>query len=131
MMASGGKHGQTVLRRCPAPQWRRSLVTAVVVSLAAVATTVSAEIPTAADFAACNAAAQSAVRAGTAIPTTKDYMHAEAARKSHAAIAQSIDSTGNAAAYSSDPQLVGMEIEGTVDAAYQAAYRTCMRRRGF
>ena len=104
------------------PKWRRALVIAVVVSLAAVATTVSAETPTAADFAACNVHAQAAVEAGTATPTTKDYMHAAAARKRGAA---------TVVPYSSDPQLVGMETEGTTNAAYQAAYRTCMRRSGF
>lgn len=130
-MASGAKQGHSVPRRCLAPQWRHSLVTAVVASLAAVATTVSAEIPTAADYAACNAEALSAVRAGTAIPTTKDYVHAEAARKGSTAIARSIDSARKTAPYSLDPQVVGMEIGGTTDAAYQAAYRTCMRRSGF
>jgi len=110
---------------------RYSLVTAVTMSLAALASPVSAEIPTAADFAACNVEAERAVRTGTAIPTPKDYLHAEAARKGRAAIAPSIDSTRNAVPYSADPQVVGMEIEGTMDAAYQAAYRTCMRRSGF
>lgn len=114
------------------PRWRRALVTAVVVSLAAVATTVSAETPSAADFAACNAQAQAAVAAGSVTPTTKDYMHAEAARKGHATPPPPpIDSTKKVAPYSSDPQLVGMEAAGTTDAAYQAAYRTCMRRSGF
>ena len=114
------------------PKWSRALVTAVVASLAAVATTVSAEIATTADLAACNAAAQAALEAGTAIPTTKDYMHAEAARKGSAATAPSIIySRRNVVPYSSDPQLVGMETGGTTDAAYQAAYRTCMRRSGF
>ena len=113
------------------PKWSRALVTAVVASLAAVATTVSAEIATTADLAACNAAAQAAVEAGTATPTTKDHMHAEAARKGSAATAPSIDSTRNVVPYSSDPQLVGMETGRTTDAAYQAAYRTCMRRSGF
>ncbi len=113
------------------PTWRRALVTAVVVSVAAVATRVSAETPSAADFAACNAQARAAVAAGTATPTTKDYMHAEAARKGHATTAPSIDSPKKVTPYSSDPQLVGMETAGTTDAAYQAAYRTCMRRSGF
>ena len=113
------------------PKWRRALVTAVTVSLAAVATTVSAETPTAADFAACNAEARAAVEAGTATPTTKDYTHAEAARKGNATTAPSIDSTRKVVPYSSDPQLVGMETEWTTAAPYQAAYRTCMRRRGF
>ena len=130
-MALADKHSQTALRRCPVPKWSRALVTTVVVSLAAVATTVSAETPTAADFAACNAEAQAAVKASTATPTTKDYMHAEAARTGRATTAPSIDSTRKVAPYSSDPQLVGMETEGTMAAPYQAAYRTCMRRRGF
>ena len=103
------------------PKWRRALVTAV--SLAAAATTVSAETPTAVDFAACNAQAQAAVEAGTATPTAKDYMHAAAARTGA--------STRKVVPYSSDPQLAGMVTAGTTDAAYQAAYRTCMRRSGF
>jgi hypothetical protein len=32
---------------------------------------------------------------------------------------------------SSDPQLTGMATDGITDAAYQATYRTCMRRNGF
>ena len=112
------------------PKWS-ARVAAVVVSFTAVATTVSAETPTAADFVACNAHAQAAVKAGTATPTTKDYVHAEAARKGSAATAPSIDATRGVVQYSSDPQLVGMETAGTTDAAYQAAYRTCMRRSGF
>ena len=32
---------------------------------------------------------------------------------------------------SSDPQIHGMSGEGAKDAAYQAAYRSCMRRKGF
>src|SRR5262249_40187617 len=57
---------------------------------------------------------------GTATPTTKDYMRAEAALKSGTVIPDS-----------SDPQLAGMTPEGMKDAAYQAAYRTCMRKLGF
>ena len=105
------------------PKRRRARVTAVIVSLAAMATTVSAETPTAADFAACNAHAQAAVVAGTATPTAKDHMRVAAARTG--------DSTRKVVPYSSDPQLAGMVSAGTTDAAYQAAYRTCMRRSGF
>lgn len=96
----------------------RGLLVAIVVvtNLTAAAVTVYAETPTEANFAACNADAPAAVKAGTAAPTTKDHMRVEAAR------------TGGA---SSDPQLVGMAAEGITDAAYQAAYRTCMRRSGF
>jgi hypothetical protein len=32
---------------------------------------------------------------------------------------------------STDPQLSGMATDGITDAAYQATYRTCMRRNGF
>jgi hypothetical protein len=123
MMALADKDGQTM--------WRRALVTALLASFVAVAATASAETPIAADLAACNAAARAAVETGTAIPTTKDYMHAEAARRGRAATVRSVDWGTDVVPYSSDPQLVGMETEGTTDAAYQAAYRTCMRRRGF
>src|SRR3989449_11586671 len=61
-----GQHTQAAQRRCPVPTWRRALVAAVVVSVAAVATRVSAETPSAADFAACNAQARAAVAAGSA-----------------------------------------------------------------
>jgi len=32
---------------------------------------------------------------------------------------------------SSDPQSHGRKAEGAKDATYQAAYRSCMRRKGF
>ncbi len=96
----------------------RSLLvaTVVVMNLTAAAVTVYAETPTEANFVACNADAPAAMKAGIATPTTKDHMRVEAARKGSAA---------------SDPQLVGMAAEGITDAAYQAAYRTCMRKSGF
>jgi hypothetical protein len=97
-----------------------ALVGVVVVSLVAAAG-VRAETPTAAHFAACNSDAQAATRAGTATPTTKDFMRVEAARRESVTI--SVEA--------SNPQLVGMAPEGIMDAAYQATYRTCMRRNGF
>ena len=30
-----------------------------------------------------------------------------------------------------DPQIHGMDAEATKDATFQAAYRSCMRRKGF
>ena len=33
--------------------------------------------------------------------------------------------------HSPDPQIHGMETEGAKSATYQAAYRSCMRRKGF
>jgi len=84
------------------------------------------QVPKADDIAACNLEAQRAVRAGTgsaesALPNTKDQNRAAQARE-----------TGNRdGAKSDDPQLAGMDPEGAKDAAYQAAYRTCMRKAGF
>jgi hypothetical protein len=96
----------------------RSLLVAtiIVTNLTAAAATVYAETPTEANFAGCNADAPAAMKAGIVTPTAMDHMRVEAARKGSA---------------SSDPQLVGMALEGITDAAYQAAYRTCMRRSGF
>lgn len=94
------------------------VATVVVTHLTAAAVTVYAETPTEANFVACNADAPAAMKAGITTPTTKDHMRVEAARKGSAASA-------------SDPQLVGMAAEGITDAAYQAAYRTCMRKSGF
>jgi hypothetical protein len=102
------------------------VATVVVTNLIAAALIVYAETPTEANFTACNTDAPAAMKAGIVTPTTKDHKRVEAARKGSAAIPHSTDSTG-----SSDPQLVGMAPEGITDAAYQAAYRTCMRRSGF
>jgi hypothetical protein len=98
-----------------------ALVGAIVASLVAVAVSVYAETPTEADFAACNTDAQAALKAGTATPTTKDYVRVASARTASAATWTT----------SSDPQLVGMATDGITDAGYQATYRTCMRRNGF
>jgi hypothetical protein len=84
------------------------------------------QVPKADDIAACNLEAQRAVRAGTgsaesALPNTKDQNRAAQARE-----------TGREdGAKSDDSQLAGMDPEGAKDAAYQAAYRTCMRKAGF
>jgi hypothetical protein len=108
----------------------RALVVAIVASLVAAAVSVYAQTPTAADFAVCNADAQVAVKAGTATtPTTKDYMRVESARTDSAATWTTW--VGPIRMESSDPQLSGMATDGITDAAYQATYRTCMRRNGF
>jgi hypothetical protein len=84
------------------------------------------QVPKAEDIAACNLEAQRAVRAGTgsaesALPNAKD--------QSRAAEARETGTTGGGK--SDDPQLAGMNPEGAKDPAYQAAYRTCMRKAGF
>ena len=107
----------------------RALVGAIVASLVSAAVGVYAQTPTSADFAACNTDAQAAMKAGTASPTTKDYVRVESARTDSAATWTTW--TGPIRMESSDPQLIGMATDGITDTAYQATYRTCMRRNGF
>ena len=107
----------------------RAFAGALVASLVAAAASVYALPPTAADFAACNADAQVAVKAGTASPTTMDYVRVESARTDSAATWTTW--VGPIRMESSDPQLMGLATDGITDAAYQATYRTCMRRNGF
>ena len=90
-----------------------------------------AATPTAADFATCNATARDAVKGGSASPsaaspTPKDQGRAVSARRG----TEPTDATGRIS-QSPDPQLEGMDAEGAKDPAYQAAYRTCMRKAGF
>jgi hypothetical protein len=92
---------------------------------------VDADVPTAADFASCNAEAREALKSGSASPKTaepnaKDHNRAADARQG----GQPTDVTGKIA-QSPDPQLEGMDAEGAKDPVYQAAYRTCMRKAGF
>ena len=107
----------------------RALVGAIMASLVSAAVSVYAQTPTAADFTVCNADAQVAVKAGTATPTTKDYVRVESGRTDSAATWTTW--VGPISVESSDPQLTGMATDGITDAAYQATYRTCMRRKGF
>jgi hypothetical protein len=88
---------------------------------------VGGQVPTAVDVAACNDEAPQAVKAGAASPTTGDHARAGHARSR----ATTTASTSDAGVDSADPQLRGMAPEGAKDAAYQAAYRSCMRRKGF
>jgi hypothetical protein len=94
----------------------------------AVPPTVDGQVPTVADFAACNAGAVEVVKAGTASPTKGDHMRADRARA--IAVTTKSGDTRNVVE-SPDPQIHGMEAEPARDATYQAAYRSCMRRRGF
>jgi hypothetical protein len=106
----------------------RVVIVLVLTLLIALATTriVSGEVPTAADFAACNEHAPQALKTGHASPTVGDHARAESVR-GNATPASSIGRMIE----SSDPQIHGMEAEGAKNAAYQAAYRSCMRRKGF
>jgi hypothetical protein len=91
--------------------------------------TADGQVPTAADLTACNEEAPQAVKAGTASPIRGDHSRADRARAS----AMTTDSTAirGKVVESSDPQIHGMAAEGAKDATYQAAYRSCMRRKGF
>src|SRR4029450_4677273 len=84
-------------------------------------------VPTTTDFADCNAEAPRVVKAGAASPTTGDHARADGARGGQTS------STGatRPAPPPPDPQIHGMEAEGAKSATYQAAYRSCMRRKGF
>jgi hypothetical protein len=107
----------------------RALVGALVASLVAAAVSVYAQTPTAADFGACNTEGRAAMKAGTTTPPTKDYVRVESARTDSAAAWTTW--VGPIGVESSDLQLMGMATDGITDAAYQATYRTCMRRNGF
>jgi hypothetical protein len=90
-----------------------------------------AQVPTAQDIAACNTEAQHAVGKGAASPSSaqpnvKDHSRAAEARRGNAPTPSAAAGTP-----SNDPQLAGMDSEGAKDPAYQAAYRTCMRKAGF
>ena len=106
----------------------RAVMVLVLALLLALATTrmVGGEVPTAADSAACNEHAPQAIKTGRASPTVGDHARAESVRgeaTTAVAAARVIES--------SDPQINGMEAEGAKNAAFQAAYRSCMRRKGF
>ena len=84
-------------------------------------------VPTAADFADCNAEAPQVVKAGAASPTTGDHARADGARGTTTSPTGPVGSV----VHSPDPQIHGMQAEGAKSATYQAAYRSCMRRKGF
>jgi hypothetical protein len=89
------------------------------------------QVPKAEHIAACNAEAQRAVSAGTTssdspLPNAKDRHRAAEARST-----KGTDQAPGGGAKSDDPQIAGMDTDGARDPAYQAAYRTCMRKAGF
>jgi hypothetical protein len=105
-----------------------ALALSLLLSLAATRA-VDGEVPTAADFAACNEEAPQAVKAGTASPIRGDHFRADSARAG--AVATNSAAFAGKVIESSDPQIHGMKAEEAKEATYQAAYRSCMRRKGF
>jgi hypothetical protein len=90
-----------------------------------------AQVPKAEDIAACNAEAQRAIDAAkvsgaSTQPNAKDQSRAAEARRTETPA----ESLGGGVK-SNDPQLAGMNLDGAKHPAYQAAYRTCMRKAGF
>ena len=107
----------------------RHVVLLTAVLLFATARFASPQVPKAEDIAACNMEARRAVqeRSGSresASPTAKDQGRAAEARGTE-------PTAQNSGSAKSDPQLDGIDTEGAKDPAYQAAYRTCMRKSGF
>jgi hypothetical protein len=105
-----------------------ALALIVIVSLTTTGTA-DGQVPTHADFAACNAEAPKSVKAGSASPTTGDLTRADTVRGD--ATASSPRDEKGTGIESSDPQIHGMSAQGARNAAFQAAYRSCMRRKGF
>jgi len=113
-----------------AMQYKVVIVLALILLVSlAVTRTVGGEVLIAADFDACNEGAPQEVKAGTASPTMGDHIRADSARAS--AVTTNYTDFARTVIESSNPQIHGMEAEGAKDATYQAAYRSCMRRKGF
>ena len=98
-------------------------MTPIIAALLLAASTGATSVPTADNFAACNAEARDAVKRPTAdspaaSPIMKDEQRAGEARRGELP-------------RSDDAQLTGMDAEGAKNPAYQAAYRSCMRKSGF
>ena len=91
---------------------------------------VHADLPTIVDMTTCNQEARKESRDRSASPTSKDQVDAETARRGREDAAPQSGATG-AVTQSEDPQIHGMDAHGATDAAYRAAYRVCMRKRGF
>ncbi len=89
-----------------------------------------ADVPTVGDMTACNQEARVGSRNSSASPTSRDQVDAEAARRARDGAPVPPGAT-EAVTQSEDPQIHGMDAQGATDAAYRAAYRVCMRRRGF
>lgn len=103
---------------------------AVVIQLS-VSRAADGDVATSADMTECNAGAQDAVRSGSAgrgnaVPNAGDLSRAAEARQSETGSDRAPDATP-----SGDAQLVGMDAEGAKHPEYQAAFRGCMRRKGF
>jgi hypothetical protein len=119
-----------------------ALMIAIVLSMVT-AWPVHAEVPTAADFAACNmkAAEQAAADSVSASPRTdlpKDATQLPPDARPKAggggmagSPSMQKDPTGSTLSSDKDPQIEGLAADRANDKVYVATYRSCMRQRGF
>ena len=89
-----------------------------------------AAVPTAVDIAECNREAKERPEDRSSFPTAKDKADAEAARQTGGSARGDVPGA-EVTMQSADPQLAGMDSDGAKDPVYRAAYRVCMRRKGF
>jgi hypothetical protein len=90
---------------------------------------VHAEVPAAADFAACNAKAAEEAKADAVSASPRTELPKDATRLP--ADARTTDPTGRTLSSEKDPQIEGLAADRANDKVYVAAYRSCMRQRGF
>jgi hypothetical protein len=111
-------------------QWRYGRRTSMLVAaLVLVAGIAHADVPTAKDFAECNREAREGRRDRGASPNQKDHDGAKQARSAGSGAA---DQPGTAREFrSEDSQVAGIDAAGETDPEYRAAYRVCMRKKGF
>lgn len=95
-----------------------------------------AEVPTAADFAACNMKAAEEAKAGAVsasprsdLPKDATQLPPDARPKPGPGVLK--DPTGQTLSSDKDPQIEGLAADRASDKVYVAAYRSCMRQRGF
>jgi hypothetical protein len=115
-------------RALPRPLCRLAVLFGVALCLAS--GIARADVPTIGDMTACNQEAREGSRNRSASPTSKDQTDAKAARLERDSTPVPPGATA-AGTKSEDPQIHGMDAQGATDAAYRAAYRVCMRQRGF
>ena len=108
----------------------RGVGTLLVAGLCVASGIAQADVPTLEDIAACNREAREGFRNRSVSPTSKDEAGAETARQARGGTVTLPDATGDIT-QSADPQIHGRDGEGARNAAYRAAYRVCMRRKGF
>jgi len=108
----------------------RRIVIVLGVALHLGSATVHADVPSTVDMTTCNHEAREGSRDRSASPTSKDRADAAAARRGREGTTIRSEAT-RAATQSDDPQIHGMDVQGATDPAYRAAYRVCMRKKGF